>query len=126
MNSVQLVGRVGQDPKIMGDGSRKVARFSLATTERGFETKSGKKIEDRTEWHTLVFFGNICNVIENYVKTGSLISIKGSIHYSKWEDENKNTKYSTEIWCTDLELLGSKKETESVEQYKSSEEELPF
>ncbi len=126
MNNVQLVGRVGQDPKIMGEGGRKVARFSLATTERGFETKSGKKIEDRTEWHTLVFFGNICNVIENYVKTGSLISIKGSIHYSKWEDENKNTKYSTEIWCTDMELLGSKKDNESVEQYKSSEEEVPF
>lgn len=127
MNNVQLVGRVGQDPKIMGtEAGRKVARFTLATTERGYETKSGKKIEDRTEWHTLVFFGNICNVIENYVKTGSLIGVKGSIHYSKWEDENKNVKYSTEIWCTDLELLGSKKESEPVEQFKSGEEEVPF
>ena len=107
MNNVQLIGRVGQDPKVMGDG--KVARFALATTERGYETKSGKKIEERTEWHTLVFFGNICKVIEQFVKTGSLISVKGSIHYNKWEDENKNIKYSTEIWCTDLELLGSKK-----------------
>ena len=127
MNNVQLVGRVGQDPKIMGtEAGRRVARFTLATTERGYETKSGKKIEDRTEWHTLVFFGNICNVIENYVKTGSLIGVKGSIHYSKWEDENKNVKYSTEIWCTDLELLGSKKESEPVEQFKSGEEEVPF
>lgn len=126
MNTVQLVGRVGQDPKVMGDAGRKVARFSLATTERGFETKSGKKIEDRTEWHTLVFFGNICNVIEKFVKTGSLISVKGSIHYSKWEDADKNVRYTTEIWCTDLELLGSKKDSEPVEQFKSSEEEAPF
>lgn len=125
MNNVQLIGRVGQDPKLMGDG--KVARFSLATTERGYETKAGKKIEERTEWHTLVFFGNICKVIEQYVKTGSLISVKGSIHYSKWEDENQNVRYSTEIWCSDLELLGNKKtETEDVKQFKSSEEDLPF
>lgn len=103
-----------------------MARFTLATTERGYETKSGKKIEDRTEWHTLVFFGNITNVIENYVKVGSLISVKGSIHYSKWEDAEKGTKYMTEIWCTDLELLGAKKENEPVEQFKSGEEEVPF
>lgn len=126
MNNVQLVGRVGQDPKIMGEGGRKIARLTLATTERGFETRSGKKIEDRTEWHTLVFFGNICSVIENHVKKGSLLAVKGSIHYSKWEDANKETKYSTEIYCTDLELLGSKKESEPVQQYKSSEDEAPF
>lgn len=117
---------MGQEPKIMGSEGRKVARFTLATTERGYETKNGKKIEDRTEWHTLVFFGNITNVIENYVKVGSLISVKGSIHYGKWEDENKNVKYSTEIWCDSLELLGSKKESEPVEQFKSGEEDLPF
>lgn len=126
MNNVQLVGRVGQDPKVMGEVGRKVARFSLATTERGFETKSGKKIEDRTEWHTLVFFGNICNVIENYVKTGSLVSVRGSIHYSKWEDADKNARYSTEIWCSDLELLGSKKDSDPLEQFISSEEDAPF
>lgn len=127
MNNVQLVGRVGQEPKIMGtEAGRKVARFTLATTERGYETRNGKKIDDRTEWHNLVFFGNISNVIENYVKVGSLISVKGSIHYAKWEDPEKGTKYMTEIWCTDLELLGSKKENEPVEQFKSGEEEVPF
>lgn len=129
MNNVQLVGRVGQDPKVNeGENGRKVARVSLATTERGFTTKSGKKVEDRTEWHNLVFFGNICSVLENYVKTGALIGVKGSIHYSKWEDADKNTRYMTEIWCSDLELLSKKESSEDeVMQYKvRNEEDLPF
>ena len=129
MNSVNLIGRVGQEPKVNeGESGRKVVRLSLATTERGFVTKSGKKIEDRTEWHTLVFFGNIRNVIQNHVKTGSLIAIRGSIHYAKWEDSEKNIRYTTEIWCTDLELLGKKNEEDKVEpeQFKTPEDELPF
>lgn len=126
MNSVQLVGRVGQDPQIFGEGSKRVARVSLATTERGFVKKDGTKVEDRTEWHSLVFFGSITQVIEKYVKKGELISVRGSIHYDKYEDKDKVVRYTTDIRCTDLELLGSKKESEQVQQYKSNEEEIPF
>jgi len=126
MNSVQLVGRVGQDPQIFGEGSKRVVRVSLATTERGFVKKDGTKVEDRTEWHSLVFFGSITQVIEKYVKKGELISVRGSIHYDKYEDKDKVVRYTTDIRCTDLELLGSKKESEAVPQYKSNEEEIPF
>ncbi len=126
MNSVQLVGRVGQDPQIFGDGAKRVARISLATTERGFTKKDGTKVEDRTEWHNLVFFGSITQVIEKYVKKGELISVRGSIHYDKYEDKDKVVRYTTDIRCTDLELLGSKKESEQVQQYKSNEEDIPF
>lgn len=126
MNSVQLVGRVGQDPQIFGEGSKRVARVSLATTERGFVKKDGTKVEDRTEWHSLVFFGSITTVIEKYVKKGELISVRGSIHYDKYEDKDKVVRYTTDIRCSDLELLGSKKESEPVQQYKSNEEDIPF
>lgn len=126
MNSVQLVGRVGQDPQIFEEGSKRVARVSLATTERGFVKKDGTKVEDRTEWHSLVFFGSITSVIEKYVKKGELISVRGSIHYDKYEDKDKVVRYTTDIRCTDLELLGSKKESEQVQQYKSNEEDIPF
>lgn len=132
MNRVSLIGNVGNDPVFYGDGinTKRVARVSLATTERGFTKKDGTAIPDRTEWHTIVFFGSICKVIENYVKTGARIAVEGSIHYSKWEDENKNVKYSTEIWCSNMELLDSKKESTGspapVQQYKTSEEEQPL
>lgn len=127
-----MIGNVGNDPVFYGDGinTKRVARVSLATTERGFTKKDGTSIPDRTEWHTIVFFGSICKVIENYVKTGARIAVEGSIHYSKWEDENKNVKYSTEIWCSNMELLDSKKESTGspapVQQYKTSEEEQPL
>ena len=71
-------------------------------------------------------------MIEKYVKTGARIAVEGSIHYAKWEDPEKGTKYSTEIWCSNMELLDSKKsESESpapVQQYKTPEEEqqIPF
>lgn len=126
MNSVQLVGRVGQDPQIFGEGAKRVARVSLATTERGYVRKDGTKVEDRTEWHNLVFFGSITTVIEKYVKKGELISVRGSIHYDKYEDKDKIVRYTTEIRCSELELLGSKKEEAAPAQYKSNEEEVPF
>lgn len=127
MNSVQLVGRVGQDPQIfVSEGGKRVARVSLATTERGFTRRDGSKVEDRTEWHNLVFFGSITQVIEKYVKKGELISVRGSIHYDKYEDKDKVVRYTTDIRCSDLELLGSKKESEPVQQYKSNEEDIPF
>ena len=135
MNRVSLIGNVGNDPVFYGDGinTKRVARVSLATTERGFTKKDGTVIPDRTEWHTIVFFGSICKVIENYVKTGARIAVEGSIHYNKWEDENKNVKYSTEIWCSNMELLDSRKTASSdspapVQQYKTPEEDqtLPF
>jgi single-strand DNA-binding protein len=132
MNRVSLIGNVGNDPVFYGDGinTKRVARVSLATTERGFTKKDGTAIPERTEWHTIVFFGSICQVIEKYVKTGARIAVEGSIHYCKWEDENKNVKYSTEIWCSNMELLDSKKESTGspapVQQYKTSEEEQPL
>lgn len=133
MNRVSLIGNVGNDPVFYGDGinTKRVARVSLATTERGFTKKDGTAIPDRTEWHTIVFFGSICQVIEKYVKTGARIAVEGSIHYSKWEDPEKGTKYSTEIWCSNMELLDSKKSESSespapVQQYKTPEEEQPL
>ena len=112
MNSVQLVGRVGQDPQIfVSEGGKRVARVSLATTERGFTRRDGTKVEDRTEWHNLVFFGSITQVIEKYVKKGELISVRGSIHYDKYEDKDKVVRYTTDMyrikfchWYYDLDM----------------------
>lgn len=133
MNNVQLIGRVGQEPQIF-EGNTKVARFTLATTERGRKRPDGTKGEDITEWHNIVFFGSICSVIENYVKKGDLISVRGRIHYDKYEDVNKVTKYRTDIIGADLELLSSKAQNNSqaepaaepVQQFKADSEDCPF
>jgi len=125
MNSVQLVGRVGTDPQITEGNNVRVAKFTLATTERGRKRPDGTRSEDITEWHNLVFFGPICSVIEQYVKKGELISVRGRIHYDRYEDAKNNVKFWTEIICSDMELLGSKKDSESVQQFVA-EDVVPF
>lgn len=135
MNNVQLIGRVGQEPQIFEGNNTRVARFTLATTERGRKRPDGTKGEDITEWHSVVFFGSICSVIEQYVKKGDLISVRGRIHYDKYEDATtKVTKYRTDIIGADLELLSKKAQSDSqaeptaepVQQFKADTEDCPF
>lgn len=111
MNKVFLKGNVGQDPKIttFQDGG-KVAQFTLATTERGFETRDGRKIEPQTTWHNIVVkrtgFAGVC---EQFVKKGTPLLIVGKIQTRSYEDNAGQTRYVTEIVVEEMELLGGKK-----------------
>lgn len=111
MNKVFLKGNVGQDPKIttFQDGG-KVAQFTLATTERGFETKDGKKIPDETTWHNIVVKRNgLAGVCEQYVKKGTPLLIVGKIQTRQYQDNAGQTRYVTEIVVEEMELLGGQK-----------------
>lgn len=71
-NQATVMGYVGDEPRITTTQSgKKVASFSIATTEKGFTKKDGTKVEDRTEWHNIVVWGNLAIVIERYVHKGS-------------------------------------------------------
>ena len=100
MNKVILIGWVGDNPKIY-DRKCKVANFSLATNEY-----AGK--EKYTEWHSVVAFGKVADVLQNYVKKGDQIYVEGRIKKEKWEDENGGEKVFFKIICHQVELLGSK------------------
>ena len=111
MNKCFLKGNVGQDPKIttFQDGG-KVAQFTLATTERGFETRDGKKIPDVTDWHNIVVRRNgLAGVCEQYVKKGTPLLIVGKIQTRSYEDNAGQTRYVTEIVVEEMELLGGQK-----------------
>lgn len=111
MNKVFLKGNVGQDPKIttFQDGG-KVAQFTLATTERGFETKDGKKIPDETTWHNIVVKRTgLAGVCEQYVKKGTPLLIVGKIQTRQYQDNAGQTRYVTEIVVEEMELLGGQK-----------------
>lgn len=112
MNKVILKGNVGQDPRITNfkDGG-KVAQFSLATTERGFETKDGRKIPESTEWHNiLVRKSGLAGVVESYVKKGSSLLVVGRLQTRNYQDNAGQTRYVTEIVVDELELLNSQKQ----------------
>lgn len=122
MNLAILKGHVGGDPKTTSfeDGG-KVVTFSLATTERGFTTKDGREVKERTEWHNIVVRKNgLAGVVEKYVKKGSPLLIQGRIETRKYLDNEGKNRYVTEIIAEELELLASGEKTEKKpnHQYK--------
>ena len=98
VNKVILVGNVGADPEIRRtqDG-RPIANLRIATSESWRDRNSGERRE-KTEWHTVVVFNEgLCKVVEQYVKKGAKLYIEGALQTRKWQDQNGNDRYSTEV-----------------------------
>lgn len=107
VNKVILVGNLGKDPEIKTfESGTKKASFSLATAE-SYKDKNGEKKEN-TEWHNIVFWGNLVDVIDKYLKKGNQVYIEGKITSRSYDDKDGNKKYITEIVGTSLVMLGSK------------------
>lgn len=97
INKVILVGNIGQDPEVryLPNGGA-VANVSLATSESWQDKNSGQK-QEKTEWHRIVFFGKLADIVSQYVKKGSKLYVEGKLQTRKWQDQNGNDRYSTEI-----------------------------
>lgn len=110
MNLTVLSGRVGKDPQITNfQNGGKVAQFTLATTERGFTTKDGTEVAEKTDWHNIVVKRTgLAGVCEQYVKKGTPLLIVGKIQTRDYKDAAGQTRYVTEIIVEEMELLGKK------------------
>ena len=98
LNKVMLIGNLGADPEIrsFGNGGR-VANLRIATSENWKDKNTGERRE-KTEWHTVAVFNEgLVGVIEKYVKKGSKVFIEGQLQTRKWQDQNGNDRYSTEV-----------------------------
>lgn len=97
LNKACLIGNVGKDPEIrsMNSGDR-VANLSIATSDRWTDKQTGEK-KERTEWHRIVVWGGLVEVVERYVKKGMKLYIEGQIQTRKWQDQAGVERYSTEI-----------------------------
>jgi len=98
VNKVILVGNLGADPEVRqtNDG-RPIVNLRMATSERWRDRNSGEQRE-RTEWHRVVIFNEgLCRVAEQYLRKGSKIYIEGQLQTRKWQDQDGNDKYSTEV-----------------------------
>ena len=104
-NKVQLIGRLGQDPEIVNfDNGKQLAKFSLATDD-SYKDQNGQRVE-RTDWHNVVVWGNLVKVVENYVTKGKEIAVEGKLTTRSWEDKEGVKRYTTEVVCNELLLLG--------------------
>jgi len=116
INKVILIGTLGKDPEIkyMSNGSS-VANISIATSEQWNDKQSGEK-KEKTEWHNLVFFGKLAEVVGKYLKKGSSIYIEGSLQTDKWQDKQGNDRYTTKIKCNQMQMLDKKGDNNRSEQ----------
>ena len=108
INRVFLIGNVGKQPEIRESNGSKFATFSLATTDKGYTSKDGRQVPDRTEWHNIVANGAIVSVIERHVTQGSKLYIEGKLRTRKYTDRNNVERQTTEIMLDYMEFVGAK------------------
>jgi len=110
VNKVILLGYVGKDPEVKEFETGKVAKITIATTEKGYKLKSGKEVPDRTEWHNIMLWGGLAETAEKYVKKGMQVYIEGKIQNRSWADKEGITHYITEVVASDLQMLGKRED----------------
>ena len=106
-NSVQLIGRLGTEPKTFEfDGGKMKTTFSLATSDY-YKNKEGDRVEE-TQWHNIVAWGKTAKVASEYLKKGKEIALEGKLVNRSWEDKNGQKHYITEIVANQILMLDKK------------------
>jgi single-strand DNA-binding protein len=130
LNKAQVIGHLGQDPKITTSQYGTIASFSVATTEKGYTTKAGTQVPDRTEWHNIVCFGRIADVVKSYLKKGSKVFVEGKMRTRQYESRDGIKRSITEIHADALEMLDSKPIEVGVQQQPigqtQTDDNIPF
>lgn len=139
MNKIMLIGNVGKDPEVKYvEQGVAVARLSLATTERGYALPNGTQVPDRTDWHNVILWRRLAEVVEKYVHKGDKLYIEGRVRYTTYDDKRGVRHNMTEIWADNMEMLSPRAQTNTVqpnistapiqpeESEISDDEKLPF
>jgi single-strand DNA-binding protein len=113
LNKVQLIGHLGRDPEIryMPSGDA-MANVALATSEQWKDKTTGEK-KEKTEWHRVVVFGKLAEIIGQYLKKGSLVYFEGKLQTRKWTNKDGIEQYTTEIVADQMQMLGGRPESAS-------------
>ena len=108
INKVILIGNLGKDPEVryMPNGNA-VANVTLATSE-SWKDKNTGETQERTEWHRVVFFRRLAEVVGEYVKKGSKIYVEGRLQTRKWQDQSGQDRYTTEIVADQMQMLDAR------------------
>ena len=121
INKVILLGNLGADPELRTTaGGDAVATISIATSDSWKDKNTGEE-QQKTEWHRVVFFRRMAEVVGQYLKKGSSVYIEGQLQTNSYEDKNTGEKkFSTQIVARDMQMLGSRNSSET--QSNSTEE----
>ena len=130
LNSVQLIGNVGNDPEVRyldqdNNGNAKVASFRLATTER-YKDRNGEP-QSKTDWHSIVGWNKQADFIEKYVKKGANLFVSGKLKNRQWTDQSGNKRQTTEVAVENIQILDKRTAAQGAPASAQTEEEdLPF
>ena len=126
VNKVILVGNLGQKPEMRYTATQSaVANISIATTESWKDKESGE-MRDKTEWHKVVYFGKLAEIVEKYLDKGSSVYIEGKLQTRKWQDKSGADRWTTEIVGNELTMLGSRQSNNNNVPMESNQSESPF
>lgn len=141
VNKVILVGNLGKDPELrfMPNGDA-VCNFSIATTE-SWKNKDGQK-QEKTEWHNIVIYRKLAEVAGEYLKKGRPVYVEGRLQTRKWQTKEGQDRYTTEIICDTMQMLGTKDTNNAAQEqerqnkqdavypqdggFETMEENIPF
>lgn len=135
LNAVHLIGRCGKDPeqRFTPSGAA-VTTVSIACSEK-FKNKAGET-EERTEWVNLVFWNKLAEIVGEFVQKGKEIYVSGKLQTRKWDDKEGVTRYTTEVVCDKMQMLGGKGEGKPADKsepryaddpnYDPDGEDIPF
>lgn len=110
VNKVLLIGNLGADPEVRYTQSgTAVANLRVATSERWKDRQSGE-LQERTEWHRVVLFGKLGEIAAEYLKKGSQVYLEGRIQTRKWQGQDGQDRYTTEVVASEMQMLGGRGE----------------
>ena len=108
INKVILVGNLGNDPEVRyGNNGAAIANLSVATSESWKDKNTGEQVE-KTEWHRVVMFNRLGEIAGEYLRKGSKVYIEGKLQTRKWQDQNGQDRYTTEIVANEMQMLDSR------------------
>ena len=128
VNQITLIGNLGADPEIKSVGETTLAKLRLATSEK-YKDRSGEMVE-KTQWHSVVFWGKAAEIIGNYTSKGSKLFVTGSVEYQEY-DKDGESRWSTQIKGREFKFLDSKGEgggaaPRAKPASQAFDDELPF
>lgn len=116
VNKVVLVGNLGKDPEMRyTQNGGAVANFSIATTE-SWKNKQSGEYENKSEWHNIVVFGKFGEMVGQYLKKGAKVYVEGKLQTNKWQGQDGQDRYKTEIIASDIQMLDARNQGQGQNQ----------
>lgn len=124
LNKVMLIGNVGTEPDIRYiENGVATATLSLATSTPGYTLPNGTQVPERTEWHRILLWRKLAEIVERYIHKGDKLYIEGQLRTRSYTDKQGKTRYVTEIWADNMEMLTPRSNAAPTQQPSTTEEQ---